>query len=169
MEVVDSVMVMDDLFMDAVTFSQNSDVVSCDLSLAKLRLWSGGGGGCFESFSCIRNLHLSTRWSESNMFSVTPASVTMHSLSLFVMMWSNWWGDFEHGCIHVPWDFFWKKVVAVVRPLLNRKECILLPESLVCGISKGPHTFPSFLPMLEFPSVPASNMLFVLHSLRAAL
>ena len=136
------------LLMDAVTFSHNSVVVSCDWSLAKLRLRSGGGGGSFSSFNCIRNLHLSARWSESAMFSVTPASVTMQSLSLFVMMWYNWWGDFERGCIHVPWGFFWKKVVAVMRPLVDRKEYIILPESLVCGISKGPYTFPSFIPML---------------------
>ena len=114
-------MVMDCLLMDAVTFSQNFVVVSCDWSLAKLRLRSGGGGGRFASFNCICNLDLSARWYESTMFSVTPASVTMQSLSLFVMMWSYWWGDFEHGCIHVPWDFFWKKVVVVVRPLIDRK------------------------------------------------
>ena len=82
------------LLMDAMTFLQNSVVVSCDWSLAKLRLRSGGGGGRFASFSCIRNLHLSARWSESPMFSVTPAYVTMQSLSLFVMMWSNWLGEF---------------------------------------------------------------------------
>ena len=64
--------------------------------------------------------------------------------------------------------FFWKKVVSVVRPLIDRKDCILLPVSLVCGIPKKPHTFPSFVPMLEFPSVPASIMSFVLHSLIAA-
>ena len=34
--------------MDAMTFSQNSVEVSCDWSLAKLRLWIGGGGGRFE-------------------------------------------------------------------------------------------------------------------------
>ena len=85
------------LMMDAVTFSQNSVVVSCDWSLTKLRLRSGGRGGSFASFNCIRNLHLSARWSESTMFSVTPASVTMYSLSLFVMMWSNWCGNFERG------------------------------------------------------------------------
>ena len=72
-------------------------MVSCDWSLAKLRLRSGGGGGRFASFSCIRNLHLSARWSESNMLSVTPSYVTVKSLSLFVMMWSNWWGGFERG------------------------------------------------------------------------
>ena len=87
-------MVMDYLLMDAVTFSQNYVVVSCDWSLAKLRLSSGRGGGRFASFNCIRNLHLSARWSESNMFSVTPVSVMMQILSLFVMMWYNWWGDF---------------------------------------------------------------------------
>ena len=46
----ESVMVMDCLLMDAVTFSQNSFVVSCDWSLAKLRLRSGGGGGRFCKF-----------------------------------------------------------------------------------------------------------------------
>ena len=133
-----------------------------------MRLRSGGGGGRFASFNCIRNLHLSARWYESTMFYVTPASVTMQSLSLFVMMWSNWWGDFERGCIHVLWDFFWEKAVAVVRPLIDRKECILLPASLVCGIPKGPHKFPSFVSMLEFSSMPSSTVLLVLHSLRAA-
>ena len=88
---------VDCCLMDAVTFSHNSVVVSCDWSLEKLRLRSGGGGGHFASFNCIRNLHLSARWSESTMFSVTPASVTMQSLSLFVMMWSYWWGNFERG------------------------------------------------------------------------
>ena len=97
------------LLMDAVNFSQKYVVVSCDWSLAKLRLRSGGGGGRFASFNFIWNLHLSARWSESTMFSITPASMTMQSLSLFVMMWYNWWGNFEPGCIHVPWDFFWKK------------------------------------------------------------
>ena len=63
MEVGESVMVMDCLLMDAVTFSQNSVVVSCDWSLAKLRLRSGGGGGRFAGFNFIRNLHLSARWS----------------------------------------------------------------------------------------------------------
>ena len=85
------------LMMDAMTFSQNSVKVSCDWSLARLRLRSGGEGGRFASFSFIRNLHLSARWSESTMLSVTPASITVQSLSLFVMMWSNWWGNFEHG------------------------------------------------------------------------
>ena len=80
------------LMMDAVKFSQNSVEVSCDWSLERLRLRSKGGGGSFASFSCIRNLHLSARWSESTMLSVTPASMTVHSLYLFVMMWSNWWG-----------------------------------------------------------------------------
>ena len=78
------------LLMDDVTFSQNSVVVSCDWSLAKLRLRSGGGGGHFASFNCIRNLHLIAQWSESTMLSVTPASVTVQSLSLFVMIWSTW-------------------------------------------------------------------------------
>ena len=85
------------LIMDAMTFSQNYVEVSCDWSLARLRLRSGGGGGSFASFSCIQNLHLSARWSESTMLSVTPESVTVQSLSLFVMMWSNWWGNFERG------------------------------------------------------------------------
>ena len=88
---------VDCCLMDAVTFSQNSVEVSCDWSLAKLKLQSGGEGGHFASFNCIRNLHLSARWYESTMFSVTHASVKMHSLYLFVMMWSNWWGDFELG------------------------------------------------------------------------
>ena len=85
-EVGESVMVDFCLMMDVVTFSQNSVKVSCDWSLARLSLRSGGGGGCFTSFSCIRNLHLSARWSESTMLSITPASVTVQSLSLFVMM-----------------------------------------------------------------------------------
>ena len=76
--------------MDAMTFSHNYVVVSCDWSLARLRLQSGGGGGHFASFSCRRNLHLGARWSESTMLSVTPASVTVQSLSFFVVMWSNW-------------------------------------------------------------------------------
>ena len=59
---------------------------------------------------------------------------------------------------------FWKKLVAVVRPLIDRKECILFPASLVCGIPKGPHTFPSFFPMLDFLSMPASIVSFILHS-----
>ena len=71
-------------------FSQNSVEVSCELSLARLRLRSGGGGGRFVSFSCRQNLHLSARWSESTMLSVIPASVTVQSLSLFVMIWSYW-------------------------------------------------------------------------------
>ena len=70
------------LMMDTVTFSQNSVEVSCDWSLARLRLRSGGGGGRFASFNFIRNLHLRARWSESTMFSVTPALVTMLSLFL---------------------------------------------------------------------------------------
>ena len=85
---------VDCFLMDAMTFSQNSVEVSCDWSLARLRLRSGGGGGRFASFSCRRNLHLSARWYESTMIYVTPASFTVQSLSLFVMMWSNWWGDF---------------------------------------------------------------------------
>ena len=50
-----------------------------------------------RSFSFTRNLHLSSRWYDSTMLSVTPASVMVQSFSLFVMMWSNWWGDFERG------------------------------------------------------------------------
>ena len=61
--------------MDAMTFPHNSVEVSCDLSLARLRLRSGGGGGRFASFSCRRNLHLSERGSESTMLSVTTDSV----------------------------------------------------------------------------------------------
>ena len=64
--------------------------------------------------------------------------------------------------------FFWKKVAAVARPLIDKKECILLPASLVCGIPKGPHTFPSLVPMLEFPSMPASIVSFILNIIRAA-
>ena len=52
--------------------------------------------------------------------------------------------------------FLWKKVVAVVRPLIDRKECILLPASLVCGNPKVPHKFTSLFTMLEFPYMPAS-------------
>ena len=102
-------MIVMDFFMDAVTFSQNSVVVSCDWSLAKLSLRSGGGGGNFASFNCIRNLHLSAGWYESTMLSVTPASVNVQSLSLFVMVWSNWCGNFECGCIRVQWDFSGRK------------------------------------------------------------
>ena len=50
MEVGESMMVMDCLLMDDVTFSQNYVVVSCDWSLEKLRLRSGGGGGRFCEF-----------------------------------------------------------------------------------------------------------------------
>ena len=85
------------LMMDSMTYSQNSVKVSCDWSLARLRLRNGRGGGRFSSISCIRNLHLSAWWSESTMLSVTPEYVKMQSLSLFVMMWSNGWGDFERG------------------------------------------------------------------------
>ena len=56
--------------MDAMTFSQNYVEVSCDWSLAMLRLRSGGGGGRFAIFCCIHNLHLRARWSESTMLSV---------------------------------------------------------------------------------------------------
>ena len=49
------------LMMDAMTSSQNSVEVSCDWSLARLRLRSGGGGGRFASFSCIGSFHLSAR------------------------------------------------------------------------------------------------------------
>ena len=83
-------MIVNCCLMNAVTFSQNSVEVSCDWNLARLRLRSGGGGGRFASFSCIRKFHLSARWSESTMLSVTPASVTVQSLSLFAVMWSNW-------------------------------------------------------------------------------
>ena len=70
-------MVMDCLLMYAVTFSQEFFVVSCDWSLAKLRLQSGGRGVSFASFNFMRNLHLSAQWSECTVFSVTHASVTM--------------------------------------------------------------------------------------------
>ena len=63
--------------------------------------------------------------------------------------------------------FFWKKVVVVVSPPIEKKECILLPASLVCGTPKGPHTFPSLVPMLEFLSMPAIIVSFILHILRA--
>ena len=88
---------LDCCLMDAVTFSQNYIEVSCDWSLARLSLRIGGGGGHFASFSCIRNLHLIARWSESTMLYVTPEYVAVQSLSLFVMMWYNWWGGFERG------------------------------------------------------------------------
>ena len=41
---------VDFCLMDAVTFSQNSVEVSCDWSLSRLRLRSGGGGGRFAKF-----------------------------------------------------------------------------------------------------------------------
>ena len=63
--------------------------------------------------------------------------------------------------------FFLKKVVVVVRPLIDKKECILLPASLVCGTPKGPHTFTSLVPMLKFPSMPEIIVSFILHILRA--
>ena len=63
--------------------------------------------------------------------------------------------------------FFWKKVVVMVRPLIDKKECIILPASLVCGTPKGPHIFPPLVPMLELPSIPAINVSFSLHILRA--
>ena len=85
------------LMMDAMNSSQNSVEVSCDWSLARLRLRSGGGGGRFASFSFIRNLLLSARRSDSTMLSITPASVMVQSLSLFVTMWTNWWEHFECG------------------------------------------------------------------------
>ena len=62
---------------------------------------------------------------------------------------------------------FWKKVVVVVRSLIDKKGCILLLASLVCGTPKGQHTFPSLVSMLEFPSMPAIIVLFILHILRA--
>ena len=65
--------------------------------------------------------------------------------------------------------FFGKKVVVVVMPLLDKKECIILPASLVCGTPKGPHIFLSLVPTLEFPSIPAINVSFSLHILRAVL
>ena len=49
-----------------------------------MRLRSGGGGGRFASFSCRRNLNLRARWYESTMLSVTPASATVQSFSLFI-------------------------------------------------------------------------------------
>ena len=66
-----------------------------------------------------------------------------------------------------PVEFFWKKAVVVVSPLIDKNECILLPASLVCGTPKGPHKFPLLLPMLEFPSMPAIIVSFILHILRA--
>ena len=60
----------------------------------------------------------------------------------------------------------WKKAVVVVRPLIDKKECILLPALLVCGTSKGRHTFPPLVPMLELPSMPAIIVSFILHILR---
>ena len=57
----------------------------------------------------------------------------------------------------------------MARPLIDKKECILLPASLVCGIPKGMHTFLSLVPMLEFLSMPASILSFILHILRAVL
>ena len=64
---------------------------------------------------------------------------------------------------------FLEKLGAVVRPLIDRKECIILPSALVCGIPKGPHIFPSFVLMLEFPSMPESIVSFILHILGASL
>ena len=90
-------MIVDCCLIDAMTFSQNSLEVSCGWSLARLRLRSGGGGRRFAGFSCIRNLHLNAPWSESTMLFVTPAYVTVQIFSLFVMMRSNWRGDFERG------------------------------------------------------------------------
>ena len=63
--------------------------------------------------------------------------------------------------------FFWKKVVVVVRPMIDKKECILITASLVCGTPKGPHTFPSLVPMIKFPSMSAIIVSFILHILRA--
>ena len=58
-------------------------------------------------------------------------------------------------------------MVVVVRPLIDKKECILFPASLVCGTPKGAHIFLSLVPMLEFPSIPAINVSYSLHILRA--
>ena len=52
-------------------------------------------------------------------------------------------------------------MVVVVRPLIGKKECIILPASLVCGTPKGTHIFPSLVPMLKFPSIPAINVSFI--------
>ena len=57
--------------------------------------------------------------------------------------------------------------MVVVRPLIDKKECILLPASLVCGTPKGTRIFPSLVPMLEFPSIPEINVSFSLHIVRA--
>ena len=54
-----------------------------------------------------------------------------------------------------------------MRPLIDKKECIILPASLVCGTTKGSHTFPLLVPMIEFPSMPAIIVPFILHILRA--
>ena len=54
----------------------------------------------------------------------------------------------------------------MVRPLIDKKECILLPASLVCVTPKGPHIFTSLVPLLEFSSIPAINVSFSLHILR---
>ena len=59
--------------------------------------------------------------------------------------------------------FFLKKVVVLVRPLIDKKECILLPESLVCGNPKRPHIFLSIVPMLKLPSMPEIIVSFILH------
>ena len=56
----------------------------------------------------------------------------------------------------------------MVRPLIDKKKCIILPALLLCGIPKGPHKFTSLVPMLDFPSMPASIVSFILHILRAA-
>ena len=55
----------------------------------------------------------------------------------------------------------------MVRPLIDKQECILLPALLMCGTPKGPHKFPSLVPMLELLSMPAIIVSFILHILRA--
>ena len=64
---------------------------------------------------------------------------------------------------------FLEKGVAVVRLLIDKKERMLLPVSLVCATPKGMHTFPSLVPMLEFPFMPASIVLFILLILKSCI